>query len=56
LASLLALPSSITVVPAVTVWAGPARATGATLAGPAVTVTVAGWLLSLPSVTTSAAT
>ena len=58
LASVLALASSVTAVPAVTFCAGPAWATGAALVpGPvAVTLTVAAELPALPSWATSVAT
>ena len=54
LASELDVPSSVTAVPATTLWAEPALATGAELVLDATTVTGTGALSTLPSFTTRA--
>ena len=56
MASELALPSSVTVLPATTVCAAPAWATGAALAELAVMVTLDDVLLACPSLTTRVTT
>src|SRR5512139_735345 len=53
LASLLALPSSVTTEPATTFWDGPALATGGAFAAEAVTVTVASDCVKSVSITVS---
>jgi hypothetical protein len=53
LGSVLAAPSSVTLAPIATCCAAPASATGARFALLAVTVTVAGALSTVPSLTTS---